>query len=94
MGKKRKNQSFQESAILAGHLVEESCMESADLENINIETDVGAFEEVFARPVSSTPSKNLASAKGKDEVSLSTILDAIQKLTTKVDETHGKVAVS
>jgi len=93
MGKKRKNQSLQESAILAGHLVEESFMESADLANINIETEIGANEEVFARPVSSTPSKN-PSAKGTNDVSLSTLLEAIQKLTAKVDETHGKVTVS
>lgn len=94
MGKKRKNQSLQESAILAGHLVEDSCMELADLENVNIETEIAANEEVFGRPVCSTPSKKLVSLKGTNEVSLSILLDAIQKLTAKVDKTHGKVAVS
>ncbi|KAK2868521.1 hypothetical protein Q7C36_000392 [Tachysurus vachellii] len=93
MGKKRENQSIHESAILAGHLMEECCTESVDMENINInlETEIGANEEVLARPICSTPSKNLVSSKGMNEVSLSTLLDAIQKLTAKVDETHNKV---
>lgn len=91
MGKKRKNQSLNESAILAGHLTEEYCTKSIDMENINLETEIGANEEVLARPICSTPSKNLVSSKGMNEVSLSTLLDAIQKLTAKVDETHNKV---
>ncbi|GAA6086392.1 uncharacterized protein LOC113068594 [Tachysurus ichikawai] len=61
------------------------------MENINLETEIGASEEVLARPICSTPSKNLVSSKGMNEVSLSTLLDAIQKLTAKVDETHNKV---
>ncbi|GAA6095025.1 uncharacterized protein si:ch211-196c10.15 [Tachysurus ichikawai] len=88
MGKKRKNQSIHESAILAGHLLEECCSESVDMENINLETEIGASEEVLARPICSTPSKNLVSSKGMNEVSLSTLLDTIQKLTAKV--THNK----
>lgn len=91
MGKKRKNQSLQESAILAGYLVEEGDMESANLENIDLETEIGANEEVFAKPICSTPSKNHTRSKGTDEISLSTLLDAIQKLTAKMDETHDKV---
>ncbi len=66
-------------------------MESTDMENINLETEIGANEEFFARPICSTPSKNLARSKGMNKVSLSTLLDAIQKLTAKVNETHDKV---
>lgn len=88
MGKKRERISpFRK--VLAGYLVEEGGMKSANMENINLETEIGAIEEVFAKPICFTPSKNPTRYKGSDEISLSTL--QIQKLTTKMDETHDKV---
>lgn len=60
-------------------------MELDKIENINLETVIGANKEV-ARPVCSTPSKNPARSKGMNEISLSTLFVIKMLLSQKGDK--------